>query len=62
MDTFDISTLPLPSELGVIEDLQHLSVIFDKQEPIQMLKVSEDATTPLWLNRKLYTKIKHGEG
>ena len=58
MATFDITTLALPKDVGVVEELVHVSVIFNKQEAKETLQISDDAITPLWLNKKLYTKIQ----
>jgi hypothetical protein len=37
MATFDITTLALPKDVGVVEELVHVSVIFNKQEAKETL-------------------------
>ena len=39
------------------EPLVHISVIFNKAVPNEILKIAEEANTPMWLTKKLYTKI-----
>lgn len=52
-----IKSLQFPTNDVQDEPLVHISVIFNKAAPNEILKIADDANTPMWLTKKLYTKI-----
>jgi hypothetical protein len=53
-----IKSLQFPINDTQDEPLVHISVIFlNKAAPNEILKIAEEANTPMWLTKKLYTKI-----
>ncbi len=60
MADFDISQLPLPKDIGLEQqstELHLVSVIFNKMQANETIKISDEATTPMWLKKTLYTKL-----
>ena len=52
--------MPLPAE--TTEDrpdhpVEHLSIIFSQKDQSNVLRISKKATTPFWLNKKMYEKL-----
>jgi hypothetical protein len=52
-----IKSLKFPTNDVQDEPIVHISVIFNKAAPNEILKIADDANTPMWLTKKLYTKI-----
>jgi hypothetical protein len=52
-----IKSLQFPTNDVQDEPMVHISVIFNKAAPNEILKIADDANTPMWLTKKLYTKI-----
>ena len=51
----DLSRLPLPQNIGHSNpDQKHISVMFNLIEPDEVMRLSPDAFTPLWLTKKIY--------
>ena len=52
-----IKSLKFPTNDVQDEPIVLISVIFNKAAPNEILKIADDANTPMWLTKKLYTKI-----
>ena len=54
-------TLPLPTVVPDDADpthpVEHLSVIFSQKQQSDVLRISKKATTPFWLNKRMYEKL-----
>jgi hypothetical protein len=68
MDNFDLSSIPIPQDLldrdrGAFKGKEEipeefLSNIFSQKDRKEVLQISKDAKLPMWLNRKVYYKLK----
>ena len=58
MEPVDPSKLPLPSASAEDTPLHFKSIIFEKGLKRDVLQISGDAVTPLWLKPKMYQKLK----
>lgn len=58
MEPVDPKSLPLPSNSAEDTPLHFKSVIFEKGAKRDVLQMSGDAVTPLWLKPKMYQKLK----
>ena len=56
MASFSLDSIALPSDTAD-EQFQHVSTLFNKIQPSETLRISDEAVTPLWLTKKLYTKL-----
>ena len=54
-------SLPLPTVVPDDADpthpVEHLSVIFSQKQQSDVLRISKKATTPFWLNKRMYEKL-----
>ena len=58
-NSIDFSKLPVPKEIGKEhENLHFLSEMFMKMTDKEVLQISSNATTPMWLKPSLYTKLE----
>ena len=55
--TIQFANLPIPSSVGVETKLNYVSVIFNKCNENQVMNISSEAHTPMWLGPKVAQKI-----
>jgi hypothetical protein len=69
MEKFDPSSIPIPQDLLDLDrgkkqgsdetyPVEFLSNIFSQKDSKEVLQISKDAKLPMWLNRKVYYKLK----
>lgn len=56
-NVLDVSKLPLPPKVGNAKELKYVSVMFNKLHPEETIRISSEAVTPMWMTKKVYTKI-----